>query len=364
MHSSHGADQQAADTPEAAALGTAPEEASAPALELSPANSGMPLLLSSDAREEEGSEDQTCPFAPSSGSTGRARRTFKQSRQKSEDTSRGLFELGAEAVPGSSRDGAARRKTAEVSSDPRQLVERRRTGNFLFSPFEAHAQTVTSECGPSFSNSSTATGASAQDEGAFSQVTTQRKQNITSQPDKSAYSGWQSLQTSSSSSAEEAASNTAEAVKSSLLEKREKDGLASNGSLQSAQAEGAGNAADASIGAEMEMISLTSGKYHEESEKTHEEQDVSEAHMGSVLAGQTRRPLPCRTPSEASLARPKFNLMVYAGWVPPSLRTSPIGAWTDSRLSDANMGSFELLSADQSGINSLDPCSKPLLPSP
>ncbi len=254
---------------------------------------------------------------------------------------------------------------ASVSSDPSQIAERRRTGSILSSPFEAHARSVIGEPGSSSSdNSNTVTGEGAQHEGGFSQVVVQRKQSATSQPNKGGPSGWQSLLNSSSSPAEQPL-NTAEAVESSLPEKRKEDDPAGSvGGSHRDSPNCAGNATRVSTRGEMEMISLTSGKHHDESDQTHEEQNFPEGHTGSVLAGQTRRSLPRRTPSEASLARPKFNLMVYAGWVPPSLRTSPIGGWIDNRLTDGHMGSCEVSGADRSGIHGLSLSSKPLLPLP
>ena len=260
---------------------------------------------------------------------------------------------------------ALRRSTAEMAlqAGSRNLYHtssRRITDTLPWkSPFEAHAQTVTRECESSCSSSNKAGGDSEPSEERCYNDELERKQSAFGQPENSATSRWQNPQASSIGSAEEV-TDTSDAAGMSLLENKEEGSLAcSIPSPHTARMRQGSIAADASIVVEMEMVSLAPEKHHDASEQHN---SILEELMGSEVTGQGRRSLPGRTPSEASLARPKFNLMVYAGWVSPSLRTSPIGAWIDDRLTDGHMGSSELSSADRSTIHSLDLSSKLLLP--
>ena len=321
------------------------EEASAPALELSPASSGVPLLLSTSAGAGDSSESQTLPCGLGLETSKRARRVFKHSRHQSDQAGLGCgnLELGTDPTSGTSREGAARRITAEVASVSKGTenhAERKTSGHIPFrSPFEAHAHRDTDDCGSSTDDSSTAAGDTAQIEERASDIVVRMKQNAPSEPGTGASAERQSPLTGSSSSAEQGLA-TSEASGSTLWIKGDAGSSAcSTGSPQGAYRASSGIAAAAAVssGAEMEMISLSSKEQHDVTE-VHRS---LEEHAESELATRGRRSIPCRTPSEASLSRPKFSIRVYAGWLPPSLRTSPTGGWIKNGLTDRQMGSSE-----------------------
>lgn len=368
-------DLQVADAPESSPPVAAMEEASAPALELSPANSGVPLLLSlGTIRAGDSSEDCTSSCGLGLETSEGARPVFKHSRHKSDQADCGISGLGTELTLGTDRKGAARRNTAEVAPvsrdrdhQTRSSAEQRTTGHIPFrSPFEAHAHRDIGDGGSGTEHSSsTAAGYAintANIEEGDSDTVVFREQSAPSQPDDSASGKWQNPLTGSSSSGEQALA-TNEAASSSLLNEGNNGSLAySSGSPHGAcpAPASAGEAADVSIRAEMEMVSLGPKKHPD----VFEAHSFLEEHTESEMAMCRRRSIPCRTPSEASLMRPKFSITVYAGWLPPSLRASPTGGWMDNGLTDRQMGSSDEWSLHRSRKNSLDLTSMPLLPLP
>ena len=70
---------------------------------------------------------------------------------------------------------------------------------------------------------------------------------------------------------------------------------------------------------ELEMVSLASPD--------------EEGGLQGQVSRHTSQSLPCSPTSAAAPCgpreKPRLSLMVYAGWLPPSLRASPIGAWSD-----------------------------------
>ena len=221
---------------------------------------------------------------------------------------------------GRSSGSAPRRNTAEVaalSRDPDHWA-RKTIGNFPWrSPFEGFAQTVRHDCSARCVNSTTADGNGGQGGERCAYHVVGRKHSEPAKP-VSGFSTWPALQMSSCRHAEQVLASPEAPGSSSPDEGDEGSSLCSSADHQTASLLPARDAAGVSIRAETEMVSLTSKEHCE----TSEEHGSCEEHAGAELASQRSRSLPCRTTSEASLARPRFNLVVYAGWLPPSLKSS------------------------------------------
>ena len=266
------------------------EEASEPALELSPANSGIPLLTplllppSVDA-----SESQTAAGEISAG------RGHRRSTSEAAAASR-----GAEASPTGS----------EVSGqgNPAGVSDRRRTGS---APEEGrHWPWARRRATGDSSSAAAAEGSSG-----GGVACTRRSESGSTCASTSGGSNRQSHRmgrrhTQHASTASAATSHVERSGNSLTFTAENQElppGACDYTHAQRTSLE------------ELEMVSLASPD--------------EEAGLQGQVSWHRCQSLPC-SPTYAAAPngrqeKPRLSLMVYAGWLPPSLRASPIGAWSD-----------------------------------
>ena len=357
---------QTAETPE---TGPAISEASAHILELSPANSGIPLLLASGhSSAPASSEDRTPPRGLSLGSTSHG---TQATQYRPAGPARGRLESSADINSLTDMPRVCRRSTAQHAAalrDTEAWARRRATIHLpLKSPFEAHPEIMgvllDSADSPADQSSSTGNqreGGTANADGGRRCSASQASGRQPGDADVEASAGAVRKQKSlenlveigSSRDAKQAPAVDTKKAQGNLLPSESSVSNAARSSISHLRAphSAASNAPDASMAQhasqeEVEMVSLTLNE-----------------HETLGLARRRSQSLPCRTSrSEALLDRPRFNLMVYAGWLPPSLKTPPPGGWTDSVSANRQRLDESHLDLDRSQRSSIDLSSKPLL---
>ena len=244
------------------------DEASAPALELSPANSGMPLLLASDAIfAADSSQDQASSCGQGLESNGRATHVSQLSRHVPGDTYCRNPDAVKESISGRSREVTLRRYTAEVAALSRDSDHwaRRTAGNLPWSsPFEAHAQTVVCDHSSSCTNSTAAAGKNGQEEESGPLHVVGRTNSEPAKPD---FSTRQTLKMTPCSHAKQALVGH-DAPGSFPPDEGGEGGPACSSRCQRrASLAPACDSVDASFRAETEMVSLASEEHHGHSEE-------------------------------------------------------------------------------------------------
>ena len=338
--------------PDVAEPETEPEilEPSAPALELLPANSGVPLLALSGSSAAVDSAARQTPASTCSSSS-----AFNMSMAASTSV---LGHPEATKVPVGAEDQSVkdswsppRRRTFSLSGRPRPATLQ--ADNFAS---EASPSTSAFNFLPQVDEASLgliSTGSAAQD-GSNSDIAESQSGNVATSDQHASVGACASPVTG-----RRKPGSTRRVTDVEQMEHRSADGKSRrHANIES----GTGG-------------SVCSGDFHAPSKVTADapqhtaEEEVQMVSLapsdeGAGLTRQRSHSLPCSALGAALPERPKFNLMVYAGWVPPSLRTSPIGSWADKRLSGPWNQSYEhLQETDRSQPSNIDllMSSKPLL---